>query len=361
MSLTDPSASGAAPSERRGWPSSVLVTGGAGFIGCNVVRRLLAAGVETTVLDNLSRQHSRSNAAELRREGGSELRIISDDIRDPAAVATATDGVEAIIHLAGQTAVTRSILDPYGDFLDNAVGTLNVLEAARRSKLQPIVLYASTNKVYGDLESLEIVEETDHYRFARLGDGVDEAQPIHFTSPYACSKGAGEQYVRDYSRTFGLRTVVFRQSCIYGPCQMGAEDQGWLAWFVQAARSRTRMTIFGDGKQVRDLLYVDDLVECYESALAAIDRTSGNIYNVGGGSANTLSVWWQLRPVLEAALNDELAEPEFGPWRLGDQKVFVANTALAAHDFGWRPSTPAADGLRKMVEWFDAREPTLTS
>ena len=343
------------------WPGSVLVTGGTGFIGCNLVRRLVAAGAHVTVLDNLSRQYSRANAHALQLELGEGLRMIEGDIRDASIVASATTGVGAVVHLAGQTAVTRSIIDPYGDFLDNCVGTLNVLEAARQRADPPVVLYASTNKVYGDLESLEIIEEADHYRFADRPEGVDESQPIDFASPYACSKGAGEQYVRDYARTYGVPTVVFRQSCIYGPHQLGAEDQGWLAWFLLASRAGTPLRIFGDGKQVRDLLYVDDLLDCYAEALMAIDVTAGQIYNVGGGVRNSVSIWWQLRPMLEAALGARLAEPTFGPWRLGDQRIFCADTRKAAREFGWAPTIAPVDGLRKMVEWFDAREPVRTT
>jgi CDP-paratose 2-epimerase len=339
------------------WPSEVLVTGGAGFIGCNVVRRLVAGGTHVTVLDNLSRQYSRSNARALSSQLGDGVRMIDGDLRDASTVASAMASAGAVVHLAGQTAVTRSIVDPFGDFLDNCVGTLNVLEAARHRNEPPVVLYASTNKVYGDLESLEIVEEADRYRFAKLPEGIDEAQPIDFASPYACSKGAGEQYVRDYARTYGVQTVVFRQSCIYGPHQLGAEDQGWLAWFLLASRTGTPLTIYGDGKQVRDLLYVDDLIDCYAAALTAIDVTSGQIYNVGGGVSNSVSVWWQLKPMLEAALGTRLKEPAFGPWRLGDQRIFCADTRKATRDFGWKPSTTPADGLRKMVRWFDAREP----
>ena len=345
--------------DRSPWPQAVLVTGGAGFIGCNVVRRLVAAGSHVTVLDNLSRQYSTSNARVLQSDLGDGVRLIGGDVRDASAVASAADGVGAIIHLAGQTAVTRSIVDPVGDFLDNCTGTLNVLEAARTRTDPPVVLYASTNKVYGALDSVEIVEEPDHYRFADLPHGVDENHPLDFASPYACSKGAGEQYVRDYARTYGVPTVVFRQSCIYGPHQLGAEDQGWLAWFLLASRMGTPLTIYGDGKQVRDLLYVDDLIDCYAAALAAIDVTAGQIYNVGGGVTNSVSVWWQLRPLLETAIGHELRQPNFGPWRLGDQRIFCADTGKATRDFGWRPTTTPEVGLRRMVEWFNGRDATV--
>ena len=347
--------------DQSAWPQSVLVTGGAGFIGCNVVRRVVAEGTHVTVLDNLSRLYSSSNAERLQAELGDGVRVIAGDVRDASVVASAASGVGAIIHLAGQTAVTRSIVDPVGDFLDNCTGTLNVLEAARRCADPPVVLYASTNKVYGALDAVEIVEEHDHYRFAALPRGVDETQPLDFASPYACSKGAGEQYVRDYTRTYGVPTVVFRQSCIYGPHQLGVEDHGWLAWFLLAARTGSPMTIYGDGKQVRDLLFVDDLIDCYAAALAAIDVTAGQIYNVGGGAANSVSVWWQLQPLLEAAIGHELSHPTFGPWRLGDQRIFFADTSKAARDFGWRPTTTPEVGLRRMVEWLNDRDATVSS
>ena len=339
----------------------MLVTGGAGFIGCNVVRRLVAAGSHVTVLDNLSRQYSGANAAMLEAELGESVRVVAGDVADAHTVASALGSAGAVVHLAGQTAVTRSIVDPRRDFVDNCVGTLNVLEAARLRADPPVVLYSSTNKVYGDLETLDIVEEADHYRFADFPHGIDETQAIDFASPYACSKGAGEQYVRDYARTYGVPTVVFRQSCIYGPHQLGAEEQGWLAWFVMAARTGMPMTIFGDGKQVRDLLYVDDLIDCYGAALAAINVTSGQIYNVGGGVERSVSVWWQLKPMLEQALGTPLDDPSFAEWRLGDQRIFCADTRKATRDFGWAPTTMPAEGLRRMVAWFDARQPVRTT
>lgn len=335
------------------WPARVLVTGGAGFIGSNMTRRLMAAGIEVVAFDNLSRRHSMSNVQALLAEFGEGARFVHGDVRSEDDVAAAMAGADAVIHLAGQTAVTRSIDDPRSDFLDNCMGTLNVLEAARKQAESPAVLYASTNKVYGNLASHEIVEHGDSYDFASRPNGIDEAEPIDLASPYACSKGAGDQYVRDYARTFGLPTVVFRQSCIYGPHQTGAEEQGWLAWFVRAARSGHRLTIYGDGKQVRDLLYVDDLVDCYIAALSRIEQASGQVYNVGGGAANKVSVWWQLKPMLQSALGQELTEPEFGPWRLGDQRVFYTDNSKAARELAWSPATSPSEGLRRMVSWFD--------
>jgi len=339
------------------WPSSVLVTGGAGFIGCNLVRHLVAAGVSVTALDNLSAPSAAVNASDLQAEHGDDFRFVHGDIRSPADVAAAVHGVDAIVHLAGQTAVTRSIIDPGADFEANCVGTFNVLEAARLSPKQPIVVYASTNKVYGDLDDVAIVEDCDHYRFADRPDGIDEQQPIDLASPYACSKGAGEQYVRDYHRTFGLPTIVFRQSCIYGPRQLGTEDQGWVSWFAVAAMLDRRITIYGDGKQVRDLLYVADLIEAFGLAISGIGRTSGQVYNIGGGAEYRLSIWWQLGPVLEAALGREIPTPEFGGWRLGDQKAFYADCSKAGRDFGWVPTTPPGAGIAQLVDWLRDRVP----
>jgi CDP-paratose 2-epimerase len=342
-----------ADSARGGWPASVLVTGGAGFIGCNVVRHLNALGVTVTALDNFSRANSNWNAEQLRRDLGDDLHLVNADIRDASAVAAAAAGADAIVHLAGQTAVTRSIEDPHGDFLDNCVGTFNVLEAARTCGRDPIVIFASTNKVYGALDDLAIVEESDHYRFEALPDGVDEQRPIDPTSPYACSKSAAESYVVDYARTYGLRTVTFRQSCVYGEHQWGIEDQGWLAWFLIASKTARPITIFGNGKQVRDLLHVDDLFAAFTAAVARIDRTAGQVYNVGGGTSNSVSIWWQLAPLLEDALGRHLPEPTFAPPRLGDQRIFIADTRKAREHLGWTPTITIEDGIRRLVDWVD--------
>jgi CDP-paratose 2-epimerase len=341
--------------ERAGWPERVLVTGGAGFIGTNVVRRLVAEGVTVTLLDNLSRPGVAANLRALRADLGPDLRTVTADVRDPAAVTAAVEGMGAVVHLAGQTAVTTSIERPADDLFDNVVGTFNVLDAARRSRQQPIVIYASTNKVYGDLTDLGVAEEPDRYRLTSLPDGVPETQPVDPVSPYGCSKACGEQYARDFARTYGVPTVIMRQSCIYGEHQLGVEDQGWLAWFAEAGLTGRRLTIFGDGRQVRDLLHVDDLVDAYTAAVGRIDQVSGEVFNVGGGSANSVSIWWQLRPALEAALGRELPDPAFGPWRVGDQKVFVADTSKARAVLDWQPRIDVEAGLTRLVRWLDAR------
>ena len=329
---------------------SHLVTGGAGFIGCNLADRLLSQGEQVTLLDDLSRPGAERNLAWLLERHASAVHHLKIDIRDPAAVAGALGEADIVYHLAGQTAVTTSIGDPRADFDANALGTLNVLEAARASARDPIVLHASTNKVYGDLDGLDVVEEETRYAFRDLVRGVTEEQPLDFNSPYACSKGAADQYALAYHHIFGLRAVVFRQSCIYGPRQLGHEEQGWLAWFVRAALGGGPVTIFGNGKQVRDLLHVADLLRAYEQAVAAIDRTAGGAYNIGGGLELSVSVWAELGPLLEELLGERITA-RFADWRPGDQRVFVCDATAAERDFGWRPAIGVREGVRELVEW----------
>jgi len=249
--------------------------------------------------------------------------------------------------------VTTSVIGPKTDFEINALGTLNVLEAARLSSHQPPVIYASTNKVYGDLEDVEVEEGKDSYYFPDHPSGISESQIMDFHSPYGCSKGAGDQYVRDYHRIFGLPTVVFRQSCIYGPHQFGIEDQGWVAWFVIAAVTGKPITIYGDGKQVRDLLFVDDLLTAYDLAAENIDKTAGQIYNIGGGQENTLSIWKEFGPLLEKELGQDIPVSWEG-WRPGDQRIFVSDIQKAARDFGWKPEIGVDSGIQKLFEWVRA-------
>jgi len=335
-------------------PRPILVTGGAGFIGANLVDRLVQRGHQVTILDNLSRRGTEKNVAWLKARHGDSFRLIVGDIRDSSTCDTAISGNEVIYHLAGQTAVTTSVTDPRNDFEVNALGTFNVLEAARRSGTNPILLYSSTNKVYGGMEELPVVETKTGYAFGDLPDGVDEERPLDFHSPYGCSKGAADQYVRDYARIYGMPTVVFRQSCIYGPRQMGVEDQGWLAWFIIALVSGRSMTIYGNGKQVRDLLYIEDLVDAFELAIEHITTTAGQVYNMGGGSKRAISVWWEFKPLVEMALGHSVPDPAFGEMRPGDQPIFIANTAKAARDFGWSPKVTPEQGVHLLVEWVQA-------
>ncbi len=331
----------------------IVITGGAGFIGANLTDRLVRAGHHVTILDNLSRAGTDKNVAWLRGLHGETFALVVGDVRDPAVCERAIQDAhaEVVYHLAGQTAVTTSVTDPRRDFEINALGTFNVLEAARRSSRNPIVVYASTNKVYGGMEDLAVVEEATRYVCRDVPAGVAESRPLDFHSPYGCSKGAADQYVRDYARIYGLPTIVFRQSCIYGPRQMGVEDQGWLAWFVIALVTGRPITIYGDGKQVRDLLYVDDLIDAFALAVDRIATTRGQVYNMGGGAANAISVWWEFKPLVEEALARSLPDPVFAPARPGDQPFFVADTAKAERDFAWTPRVSAREGIERLAAW----------
>lgn len=330
---------------------SLLVTGGAGFIGANLVDRALRAGNRVTILDDLSRRGGEENIRWLREQHGESFRLVVRSVTDVEACERAIDDAEVVYHLAGQVAVTSSVDDPRHDFEVNALGSFNILEAARKSSHQPIVLYSSTNKVYGDLEHLPTVELETRYAFRDLPEGISEQEPADFHSPYGCSKGAADQYVRDYSRIYGLPTVVFRQSCIYGPRQMGVEDQGWVAWFMIAAATDRPITIYGDGKQVRDLLYIDDLLDAFDAAVSKIDLARGQVYNMGGGAENSISIWCEFKPLLEKALNRQLPDPEFAPARPGDQPIFIADTRKCQRDLGWSPQVSVSDGLKRLADW----------
>lgn len=331
----------------------VFITGGAGFVGANVADRHLSQGDEVVAFDNFSREGTRGNIDWLRSRHGDGLRIVHGDIRDPGGLRNALPpDTDRVYHLAAQVAVTISLRDPREDFEVNALGTFNVLEAVRQSTPEAVLLYASTNKVYGGMESVPIVEEDTRYRYAdRVG--ISEEQPLDFHSPYGCSKGAGDQYVRDYARIYDLRTVVLRQSCIYGSRQMGQEDQGWLAFFCIAARLGGPISIYGNGKQVRDVLWIDDLLEAYDAAATNIDRSSGQIYNIGGGPANTLAVWTEFGPILEELAGRSIAV-DYRGWRAGDQPVYISDIAKAERELGWRPQVSARDGVERIWRWVDA-------
>jgi CDP-paratose 2-epimerase len=330
-----------------------LITGGAGFIGSNYVNRLLSRGEDVTIYDNLSRAGAPRNLEWLRQTHGADaFRLVRADVRDAESLASTAKTAEVIVHLAAQVAVTTSVTNPREDFEINAQGTFNVVEAARLSGRNPIVIYASTNKVYGGMEEVPLAETESRWQYASLKHGCPESQPLDFHSPYGCSKGTGDQYVRDYSRIYGLRSVVFRQSCIYGPRQFGVEDQGWLAWFIIAAVTGRPITIYGDGKQVRDVLHVDDLLDAYDAAIARIDTVAGRVYNIGGGAENVISVYAEFFPMLEALLGRVIPVSR-GDWRPGDQRVFYADIRKAMQDLGWSPKIDVKAGIKKLFEWVE--------
>ena len=334
-----------------------LVTGGAGFIGSNYVHRLLSRGENVIIYDNLSRAGAPRNMDWLESEfGNNGCRLIVGDVSDSALLTEAARDADVIVHLAGQVAVTASVTNPREDFEANALGTFNVLEAARASGRDPVVVYASTNKVYGGMENVPLAEEPTRWRYADLEHGCPETQPLDFHSPYGCSKGTGDQYVRDYARIYGLRTVVMRQSCIYGPRQFGIEDQGWVAWFVIAAVTGRPITIYGDGKQVRDVLHVNDLLDAYDAAIEKIDVAAGRVYNLGGGPLNVMSVWAEFGPILEKLLGKEIPVTR-GDWRPGDQKVFYADIRKAERELDWKPKIGVEQGVGMLFEWVKENQP----
>jgi CDP-paratose 2-epimerase len=328
----------------------IIVTGGAGFIGCNVAAQWMSRGHTLVVIDDLSRRGTDSNLAWLKSRGA--FAFHRQDIRAAAALAELFRehrDARAVIHLAGQVAVTTSVTDPRNDFEINALGTFNVLEAVRQNCPEAAVVYASTNKVYGSLHGAKVAEVGGRHQLVDRPHGVAEDEPLDFHSPYGCSKGAADQYVIDYARIYGMRTVSLRQSCIYGTRQFGIEDQGWVAWFTIAAVTGRPITLYGDGKQVRDVLFVDDLAELYEACIANIERVSGQAYNVGGGPSNQLSLR-ELMADLERRSGRPLS-PSLAPTRPGDQPVFVADIRKAARDLGWSPKTPVERGTALLFDW----------
>jgi CDP-paratose 2-epimerase len=336
----------------------VIVTGGAGFIGSNLTAEFLRDGHRVTVLDSLARPGVEHNLEWLQaRAPADRLRFVCGDVRDADLVRSVVGaaGVDMVFHFAAQTAVTTSLVAPRDDLEVNVLGTHNVLEAVRHSRdsLPPMLLYTSTNKVYGSLPHRRSTEARTRYHFADPEadeHGISELEPLDFHSPYGCSKGAADQYVHDYARIYGLRTVVFRMSCIYGPRQFGTEDQGWVAHFMLAVAAGRSLTIYGNGKQVRDLLFIDDLVRALRLAALHIDKTAGNVYNMGGGPANTVSIWHELGPRLEQ-FSGRRVLAQLDGWRPGDQPVYVSDTRKAERDFGWKPRVGIDQGLRRLWDW----------
>lgn len=327
---------------------TILITGGAGFIGINLSKHYLKDN-HVVIFDNLSRPHVGDNLSWLNKDAHAKnLEFIQADVRDQEALDQAVNRADIIFHEAGQTAVTTSLTQPFEDFSINALGTMRVLESLRLHNPKATLIFASTNKVYGNLEAFNLTQGAKRYEATGI-TAVDESQPLDFHSPYGCSKGSADQYVRDYARSFGLKTIVFRQSCIYGVHQMGVEDQGWVAHFAAKALRREPITIYGDGKQVRDLLYITDLVAAYDQALVSVDTTKGEIYNIGGGVDNAYSLL-EVISFLEHALG-YAPEITFMPERVGDQKYYVSDVAKAKRDFAWQPTTPFATGLEQLLAW----------
>lgn len=337
--------------------STTLITGGAGFVGSNLAHRLLAAGRRVRVLDNLSRPGVEQNLQWLRQQHGNLLDFVRADVRDAAAVTQAMAGVQQVFHFAAQVAVTTSLENPQEDFAVNAQGTLNVLEAARARPVPPAILLTSTNKVYGGLEDLQLAIQGQRYLPVdgeTSARGIGEARPLDFHSPYGCSKGTADQYVIDYARSFGLTTLVFRMSCIYGPRQFGTEDQGWVAHFILRALRGERITLYGDGMQVRDVLYVDDLVDAFLLAEQNAPRLKGRAFNMGGGPGNAIS----LQDLLDRIGQLQGVRPgvDFDAWRTGDQRWYVSDTRAFQAETGWQPRVAAQDGIANLFAWLAARQ-----
>lgn len=330
----------------------ILITGGAGFVGINFADRLLGEGKSVMVFDNLSRPGVENNLFWLRDKYPDDLKIMIADVRDKEAVKLAVQNADQVFHFAAQVAVTSSLINPYHDFEVNAMGTLNLLEAIRNSVHQPPILFTSTNKVYGDLEDIGIAMNGTRYHPESLffqEHGISEERSLGFHSPYGCTKGVADQYILDYARTFGLRTVVFRMSCIYGPHQFGTEDQGWVAHFLIQALKGKPITLYGDGKQVRDILYIDDLVDAFVMAHQNINTISGNAFNIGGGVNNTVSLLELIHMIGE--MSDNKLDVSFQDWRASDQKYYVSDFGKFQKATGWTPKYGTWEGVSNLYEW----------
>jgi CDP-paratose 2-epimerase len=338
----------------------VLVTGGAGFIGCNIANALAERGHEVLVYDALSRPGVERNLAWLRERHGEQVQSVVADIRDEDSLARAAREAKAVYHMAAQVAVTTSMVDPREDFEINIRGTLNLLDAVRLKGDGTPVIFASTNKVYGDLADLEFRLDGDKYVPVDplvAGSGIGEARPLDFHTPYGCSKGAADQYVLDYARSFGMRTAVVRMSCIYGVRQMGTEDQGWVAHFLIRALEAQPITLYGDGYQVRDILDVSNAVEAYLKAWERIDRIGGRAFNLGGGPHNAVSLRELLAHI--AGLLGREIDVRFSDWRAGDQRYFVADTRAIRQALGLTPEVPWKEGVANLLEWLrESRAPS---
>jgi CDP-paratose 2-epimerase len=331
--------------------STTLITGGAGFVGCNTADRLLRQGRRVRILDNLSRAGVGGNLAWLIDRHGSLVEFELGDVRDPGCVHRAMRGIDQVFHFAAQVAVTTSLDRPRDDLDVNVIGTVNLLEEARAMSSPPSLVFTSTNKVYGALEDVELSELEQRYEPAdeRLRHGINERRPLQFCTPYGCSKGAADQYVLDWAHSYGVPAVVMRMSCIYGPRQFGTEDQGWVAHFLIQALAHEPITIYGDGKQVRDILFVGDLVDALTGVQQHARQLSGRAFNVGGGPANAVS----LRELVEQIDDITGLRPQLRhrPWRAGDQRYYVTDHRRVSEALDWHPRVGVRDGLRRLYDW----------
>ena len=334
----------------------ILITGGCGFIGCNLADALATRGEEVVVFDNVSRAGVRENAQWLKSRHGDRVSVTTGDVRDSISVIESVRVCKAVLHLAAQVAVTGSLSDPVDDFEINARGTLNVLEAIRLHNPSAAMVFASTNKVYGRLVEDDQIKQVAQRHIPtdpELGAGVTEQAPLDFYSPYGCSKGAADQYVRDYARVYGLNTAVLRMSCIYGPRQFGTEDQGWLAHFMLRAILGEPLTIFGDGLQVRDALHVSDAARAWIAVLDNIQTARGRVFNLGGGPDNAISLLELIREI--ETMRGIAPSFSFDEWRPGDQLWYVSRTDALAAAVGWKPQLPLRQGLRSLLDWLEGR------
>jgi CDP-paratose 2-epimerase len=330
----------------------VLITGGSGFVGANLAQRLLMQGRRVVLYDNLSRPNVEANARWLAHSFGDQVKLVRGDVRDAAKVREVVASAQAVFHFAAQVAVTTSLVDPVEDFEINARGTLNVLEALRGLGRPVPLLFTSTNKVYGGLDDVELREDVDRYTPVApeiAGRGIGEWRALDFHSPYGCSKGSADQYVIDYARSYELRALVFRMSCIYGPRQFGTEDQGWVAHFLIRAAHGHPISIYGDGKQVRDVLFVSDLIDAMQLAEQHSERLAGQAFNIGGGPQNVLSLLELVERM--TTMNGERPRLRFDRSRVGDQRYYVSDTRKFQAATGWQPRVSVTQGLRELSRW----------
>jgi CDP-paratose 2-epimerase len=335
----------------------LLITGGCGFLGSNLASDALMRGDELVVFDNLYRNGSRENLTWLQTQG--KFTFEHGDIRNQNDITRTIQAFkpDAIFHLAGQVAMTTSISNPRMDFEVNVMGTHNLLEAVRNHAADATVVYSSTNKVYGDLEQYSYEETDTRYRCIEFPNGFNEQTQLSFHSPYGCSKGAADQYMLDYARIFGLKTVVFRHSSMYGGRQFATYDQGWVGWFCQKAvdvkngKAKEPFSISGTGKQVRDVLHADDMKRLYIAAVSHIEQAKGQAFNIGGGGINSLSLL-ELFGLLEKLTGTQLQFTKL-PVRESDQRVFVSDITKANKLLDWQPTVPSNEGIKRMLEWVE--------